>query len=78
MNPAPATLLLGLALAAPSLWSALVTKTMPTGVAFERLVIILLVVSVVGSALRGLLHAYTKTSRAPDNAANVTRDRRSS
>jgi hypothetical protein len=78
MSPTPATLLLGLALAAPSLWAALVEQTLPTDVAFQRLVIILVVVSVVGSALRGLFHAYAKDSLAPDRAAHVPPDRRKS
>jgi hypothetical protein len=77
MSPTPATLMLGLALAAPSLWAALVTQTLPTDVAFQRLVVILVVVSVGGSALRGLFHAYAKTSPAPDEA-HAGPDRRKS
>lgn len=77
MSPAPATLLLCLALAGPSLWASLVQQTLPPEVAFQRLVIILLVVSVGASALRALVHAYTKPSRTPDDA-NATPDRRRS
>jgi hypothetical protein len=77
VSPAPATLLLCLALAAPSLWAALVEQTLPPGVAFQRLLIILLVVSVGASALRALVHAYTKPSHTPDDA-NTTPDRRRS
>jgi hypothetical protein len=76
VSPAPATLMVGLALAGPSLWASLVEQTLPTDVAIERLVIILLVVSVVASALRGLVHAYAKTSHAPHKAADSRPDRR--
>jgi hypothetical protein len=78
VSPTPATLLLGLALAAPSLWASLVAQTLPTDVAFQRLVIILVVVSVVGSALRGLFHAYAKESPTRDRAADALPDRRKS
>jgi hypothetical protein len=76
VNPTPATLLIGLVLAAPSIWAALIEQTLPAGVAAERLVVILVVVSVVGSALRGLLHAYTSTDPAAD-AADILSDGRS-
>lgn len=76
MSPAPATLMVGLALAGPSLWASLVEQTMPTDVAIVRLVIILLVVSVGASALRGLFHAYANTNGAPHKAADTRPDRR--
>lgn len=78
MSPAPATLMVGLALAGPSLWASLVEQTLPTDVAFQRLVIILLVVTVGASALRGLVHAYSKTSHAPHKAVDTRPERRRS
>jgi hypothetical protein len=78
VSPAPATLLLCLALAAPSLWASLVEGTLPPEVAIQRLLIILVVVSVGASALRGLVRAYTKTNHAPGDAKTTPERRRSS
>jgi hypothetical protein len=62
MSVAPAVLLVGLTVAAPSLWSALVEQDMPIDVALQRFVIILLVIGVGGSALRALFDTYAKAA----------------
>jgi hypothetical protein len=77
MSPTPVMLLVGLLVSAPALWAALVKETLPVDVAFTRVVVILLVVSFGGSALRGLVHAYTRTPLAPpaDGAGGPTERR---
>jgi hypothetical protein len=76
MSLTPGTLLLSLAVASPALWAALVRGTMPAEVALERLVIIVLVVSVSASALRGLVHSYSRSALSSGNGAGGQPDRR--
>ena len=76
MNLAPATLLVGLAVAAPSLWAALVDQDMPIDVALQRFVIILLVIGVGGSALRALFDTYTRTGPPSGRDFDGDKDRR--
>jgi hypothetical protein len=76
MSLAPAMLLVGLAVSAPALWAALVERTMPVDVALQRFVIIMLVVSVGGSALRALFDTYAKSGPASGYIAGTDTDRR--
>jgi hypothetical protein len=76
MSFAPATLLVGLAVSAPSLWAALVDQDMPIDVALQRFVIILLVIGVGGSALRALFDTYTRTVPPTAHATGSDTDRR--
>jgi O-antigen/teichoic acid export membrane protein len=82
MSPTPATLFIGLLVAAPALWAAF-RGTLPVDVALQRLVIILLVISIGGSILRTLVQAYSRAAAAaalergtgvPDRRAAPRRD----
>jgi hypothetical protein len=76
MSLAPSMLLLGLAVAAPALWASLVEQELPVDVALQRFVIILLVISVGGSALRALFDTYTRTGPASGHSFHGDADRR--
>jgi len=69
------TLFVGLVVAAPALWAALVSGSLPADVALQRLVIILLVISVVGALVNGLVQAYIRVGAAAQRGSGVP-DRR--
>jgi hypothetical protein len=75
VRPTPVTLFVGLVVAAPALWAALVRGSLPADVALQRLVTILLVICVVGSLVSGLVQAYVRVAAGAQRGSGVS-DRR--